>query len=127
MSLQLRQPPPPLLPPPQPVLVYPNTFARPPPSQQHSHSSGSFGKVFLVLAIVLAVSAIACFFGRFCGRRSRSSDPSAKQNRQTRPGGHDVEFGVNGRNRGAADPTAGNVGGSKATEADKDKAGLGGG
>ncbi|KAL3726533.1 hypothetical protein ACJRO7_031434 [Eucalyptus globulus] len=146
MSLQLLQPAPP--PPPQTVTVFPDTFTRPQPSsssQQHSHSSGSFGTVFMVLAIVLAVSAIACCFGRFCNRRSRTDDPSAKQTRRPHPRENDIEFGFDGRTRTGANPTVGNnggidgrtrtvanptagnnKGGSQAIH-DNDKGGLGGG
>ncbi|KAJ4973609.1 hypothetical protein NE237_006783 [Protea cynaroides] len=60
-----------LLPPPPPVIVYPNTVS-PSPS---SHSKGSFGMVFIVLAVIVVLSAIACFLGRLCSRRSSSSKP----------------------------------------------------
>ncbi|KAG2707564.1 hypothetical protein I3843_05G140600 [Carya illinoinensis] len=60
----------------QPVLVYPaNTVARQPPSH---HSNGSFGTVFIVLAVIIAVSAIACCLGRLCNRRYINRRP--KQN-----------------------------------------------
>ncbi|XP_030467353.2 uncharacterized protein LOC115686268 [Syzygium oleosum] len=140
MVLQLRDPPPPpptitvfpnsiTMPPPQTVTVFPNTLPMPPPppSQQHSHSSnGSFGTVFMVLAIVLAVSAIACCLGRFCNRRSRSGDPPSKQDRRPRPKENDIEFGFDGKTLTVGNPMAGNDGGPQMIH-DKDKAGLGGG
>ncbi|KAI3408327.1 uncharacterized protein J3R85_020318 [Psidium guajava] len=114
MSLQRRQhhqPPPPPPPPPQPFMAYPNTFARPPPTQQHSHLSGSFGKVFFVLVIILAVSAIACCLGRICNRRSHDGDPLAKQRR----GRRDVESCLGRRPQGAPGPGTADVGGSNPT------------
>ncbi|XP_020228844.1 uncharacterized protein LOC109809851 [Cajanus cajan] len=49
----------------QPVQVYPTNQ---PPSSSH-HSNGSFGAVFIVLAIILVISVVACFLGRLCNRR----------------------------------------------------------
>ncbi|XP_042496264.1 uncharacterized protein LOC122075335 [Macadamia integrifolia] len=55
-----------LPPPPPPGVVYPNTVS---PSTT-SHSKGSFGTVFIVLAAIIVISAIACIIGRLCNRRS---------------------------------------------------------
>lgn len=74
----------------QPVLVYPNTVTGEPPSH---HSNGSFGTVFIVLAVIIVVSAIACFLGRLCNRRYNKQKP-AKQNHNFRPKDNgDIEFG----------------------------------
>ncbi|KAJ4711097.1 Transmembrane protein [Melia azedarach] len=55
-------------------LVYPNTAARPPPTSS-SHSDGSFGTVFIVLAVIVVISAIACCLGRLCNRRIHREKP----------------------------------------------------
>ncbi|XP_057948971.1 uncharacterized protein LOC131144378 [Malania oleifera] len=68
-----------LSPPILPVEVYPNTVASRPPS---SHSSGSFGAVFIVLAVIVVVSAVACCLGRLCNRRFQNP---AKQSHAPRP------------------------------------------
>ncbi|GFP88037.1 hypothetical protein PHJA_000947400 [Phtheirospermum japonicum] len=34
-----------------------------------SHSNGSFGPVFIVLAVIIVVSAVACVLGRLCSKR----------------------------------------------------------
>ncbi|KAK7250567.1 hypothetical protein RIF29_33081 [Crotalaria pallida] len=52
----------------QPVQVYPSTVTNQPNPHYH-HSKGSFGTVFIVLAIILVISTIACFLGRLCNRR----------------------------------------------------------
>ncbi|CAI9779353.1 unnamed protein product [Fraxinus pennsylvanica] len=50
----------------QPVdRVYPDTYTK----QPSSNSNGSFGPVFIVLAGVLVISAIACVFGQLCNRK----------------------------------------------------------
>ncbi|GKV22882.1 hypothetical protein SLEP1_g32699 [Rubroshorea leprosula] len=58
----------------QPVVVYPNPVMgqQPRPS---SHSNGSFGPVFIVLAVIIAISAISCFLGRLCNRRFSKQKP----------------------------------------------------
>ncbi|RAL52184.1 hypothetical protein DM860_017321 [Cuscuta australis] len=66
---------------PQVNQVYPNTYTLTPPfsssttsnsNPNNSVASGSFRSVFVVLAIVVAISAIACLFGRICnGRKKR--------------------------------------------------------
>ncbi|KAL6187496.1 hypothetical protein ACLB2K_038894 [Fragaria x ananassa] len=71
----------------QPVLVYPNNVNKPPPSH---HSNGSFGSVFIVLAVIVVISGIACFLGRLCNRdRSHKSKPNKqskhKGNHKTHP------------------------------------------
>ncbi|XAR48071.1 hypothetical protein NMG60_11030780 [Bertholletia excelsa] len=59
-----------------PPLLYPNlATGRPSPSPpfSSSHSDGSFGTVFIVLAVILVVSMAACFIGRLCNRRHHHS------------------------------------------------------
>jgi len=60
----------------QPVQVYPTsvTYQSPP-----HHSNGSFGSVFVVLAIIVVISAVACCLGRLCNRRSHSHSHSHSQ------------------------------------------------
>lgn len=63
----------------QPVVVYPNPVTgQLPPS--HSHSNGSFGTVFIVLAVIVVISAVACCLGRLCNRRHNKQKPNNKQN-----------------------------------------------
>ncbi|OVA16999.1 hypothetical protein BVC80_9043g43 [Macleaya cordata] len=79
------------------AVVYPNAVT----TQPTSHSKGSFGPVFAVLAVVIVLSAIACFIGQLCARRfshpkqpKRDSHP--KQPRRDRNFHHeegDIEFG----------------------------------
>ncbi|KAK7309693.1 hypothetical protein RJT34_06629 [Clitoria ternatea] len=88
----------------QPVQVYPTsvTYQSPP-----HHSNGSFGSVFVVLAIIVVISAVACCLGRLCNRRSHSSSNShnqkhvkqqKQQNHQNfRPKEVDIEFGFDKR------------------------------
>lgn len=60
----------------QPVVqVYPNSVT----NQPSSHSNGSFGSVFIVLAVIVVISAIACFLGRLCNRRYKNSQPKDKK------------------------------------------------
>uniref|UniRef100_A0A5B7BXE2 Transmembrane protein n=1 Tax=Davidia involucrata TaxID=16924 RepID=A0A5B7BXE2_DAVIN len=74
----------------QPVLVYPNPVAAKQPS---SHSNGSFGTVFIVLAVIVVISAIACCLGRLCNRRNNHQHPKAKQNHTSHQREGDIEFG----------------------------------
>ncbi|KAF7809299.1 putative transmembrane protein [Senna tora] len=72
----------------QPVQIYPNTVSNQPPS---NHSNGSFGTVFIVLAVIVVISAIACFLGRLCNRRysnSHSNSHSHKQKQKQKPPKH---------------------------------------
>ncbi|KAE8661515.1 hypothetical protein F3Y22_tig00113725pilonHSYRG00741 [Hibiscus syriacus] len=91
----------------QPVVVYPNNVpaGQAPPS--HSHSDGSFGPVFIVLAMIIVISAIACFIGRMCNRWGNQTKPSGQnRNHDLRPKERDVEFGLgsSGRIPGAEPP-----------------------
>ncbi|PNX78293.1 hypothetical protein L195_g034270 [Trifolium pratense] len=105
MSLPAQQQPQPQ----QPVQVYPKTGTNQPPPH---HSNGNFGTVFIVLAIILVISVVACLLGRLCNRRNYNNNQSrqhnslqrrpAKPNRQqqihdfeTREG--DIELGVDKR------------------------------
>ncbi|KAB2624733.1 hypothetical protein D8674_016393 [Pyrus ussuriensis x Pyrus communis] len=89
-------------PPVGPVLVYPNNVNKQPSSSHHSN--GSFGTVFIVLAVIIVISAIACFLGRLCNRRLNSSRPHRQPQHNFRPkkeagrpdgggGDHHMEFG----------------------------------
>ncbi|OWM89645.1 uncharacterized protein LOC116199945 [Punica granatum] len=96
MSSQLQQPNVPQ----QPGMMSPNTIPGQPQPTYHSHSNGSFGTVFIVLAVIVVISAIACCLGRFCNRRAQAYT-GPKQPKQARskanhghpPKDHDVEFG----------------------------------
>ncbi|XWS69013.1 hypothetical protein CRYUN_Cryun04dG0143200 [Craigia yunnanensis] len=81
----------------QPVVVYPNSVSgQAPPS--HSHSDGSLGTVFIVLAVIVVISAIACFLGRLCNRRMSQKKPSKQnQNHNFRPKERDIELGFDER------------------------------
>ncbi|KAI3516233.1 hypothetical protein L2E82_09104 [Cichorium intybus] len=93
----------------QTPLVYPVSETSPPPHRQSD--GGSFGAVFIVLAVIVVVSAVACFLGRMCNKRHNKSKPpkhghaargpkekDMKPNRnafQTKDG--DIEFGFDKR------------------------------
>ncbi|XP_057417711.1 uncharacterized protein LOC130711937 [Lotus japonicus] len=93
----------------QPVQVYPDpvTNQQSPPS--HHHSNGSFGTVFIVLAIILVISTVACFLGRLCNRRYNNNDRGNHNSRPVKPQRNqqqihnfhpregDIEFGVDRR------------------------------
>lgn len=66
-------------PPQQPVQVYPTAVSNQPSSH---HSNGSYGPVFIVLAILLVVSVIGCFLGRLCNRRKDNNNNNHNQNLQ---------------------------------------------
>ncbi|KAG2702021.1 hypothetical protein I3760_06G070800 [Carya illinoinensis] len=102
----------------QPVMVYPNTEAGQPSSR---HSDGSFGIVFIVLAVVIAVSAIACFLGRLCNRRYQTDQKPKRNQQHSRPKeAVDIEYGFD--KRIPASKTAGNGGtrGQKPTQNGRD-------
>ncbi|PON98962.1 Transmembrane protein [Trema orientale] len=87
----------------QPVLVYPVTN-QPQPESGH-HPNGSFGTVFIVLAVIIVISGIACCLGRLCHRRAHHQKPKKSQksrpkegdlearNRKFQPKEGDIEFG----------------------------------
>ncbi|EHA8591531.1 putative lipoprotein [Cocos nucifera] len=50
---------------PQPMVAYPHSIS----TQPSSYSKGSFGPVFIVLAIIAVLATIACVVGRLCARR----------------------------------------------------------
>ncbi|GMH31130.1 hypothetical protein Nepgr_032973 [Nepenthes gracilis] len=85
-------PPPP--PPPPPRTVFPTTVTGTLPP---SHSKGSFGAVFIVLAVIVIVSAVACVLNRLCSKRSHRSDlPTGKHSHpdhSARANETDFEFG----------------------------------
>ncbi|KAF8082798.1 hypothetical protein N665_0807s0007 [Sinapis alba] len=73
----------------QPVVVYPNAYttqnaypsSSSSPASFSSGSRGSFATVFIVVAVILVLSAVACIFGRLCNRISRG----AKQHHSKHP------------------------------------------
>lgn len=86
-------------------IVYPVTGTV--PTTTHS-SNGSYGAVFIVLAVIVTISALACFLGRMFNKRENEARPSrhnaptkekdAKRNPngvQTKDG--DIEFGYDKR------------------------------
>jgi hypothetical protein len=108
MSLQAQQQQQPQ----QPVQVYPKTVTNQPSPH---HSNGNFGTVFIVLAIILVISVVACFLGRLCNRRhnkhnnnNQSRQHNSLQRRPAKPNRQqqihdfetredDIELGVDKR------------------------------
>lgn len=89
----------------QTPLVYPVSETSPP---SHSQSDGSFRAVFVVLGVIVAVSAVACVLGRMCskrynkpkpykhGRHTKERDMNPNRNAfQTKD--EDIEFGYDKR------------------------------
>ncbi|XP_059655064.1 uncharacterized protein LOC132302216 [Cornus florida] len=83
----------------QPVQVYPKIA----PRQTSSHSNGSFGTVFMVLAAVVGISVIACIIGRLCNQRQHHGKTKQNHTLHTKEGDSrhhtprlgegDIEFG----------------------------------
>ncbi|CAH9146718.1 unnamed protein product [Cuscuta epithymum] len=63
-----------------------NTYITPPSSvsSSNSDSNGSFGPVFVVLAVVVVLSAIACVFGRVCngGKSPKGAKKESKKGKK---------------------------------------------
>ncbi|KAL7149115.1 hypothetical protein ABFS83_05G017700 [Erythranthe nasuta] len=59
----------------QPIEVYPNPVTKQPTNSPHT--SGSFGPVFIVLAVIFVISAVACVLGRLCSRRRHRAKEAA--------------------------------------------------
>ncbi|KAM7269659.1 hypothetical protein ACFE04_025156 [Oxalis oulophora] len=84
----------------QPVYGYPNTLLTP-PTVTVTHSNGSFGAVFIVLAVIIVISGIACCLGRFCSKKKsyRNDKVKVKPFKEKHKKGHqaerdiDLEFG----------------------------------
>ncbi|KAK4429832.1 hypothetical protein Salat_1283900 [Sesamum alatum] len=55
--------------------VYPDPVMTTQPDS--SHSNGSFGPVFAVLAVIVVVSTVACVLGRLCSRRQHRGKEAA--------------------------------------------------
>uniref|UniRef100_A0A7N0U1F3 Uncharacterized protein n=1 Tax=Kalanchoe fedtschenkoi TaxID=63787 RepID=A0A7N0U1F3_KALFE len=71
----------------QPVLVYPNSVNVQPQSQDLSHSKGSFGASFIVLAVIIVVSAAACFLSRLCNKRGQKhKEPKQEKSHKQKKG-----------------------------------------
>ncbi|XP_030449571.1 uncharacterized protein LOC115671983 [Syzygium oleosum] len=82
----------------QPLMMYPYNVPGQPPPMSRLHSDGSFGAVFIVLAVIVLVSAVACCLGRFCGRRRHEKPKGASKKHATATTGRppkesDIEFG----------------------------------
>lgn len=83
-------------PPPQPVVLYPNTVSKQAPP---SHSNGSFGTVFIVLAVIVVISGIACCLGRICNKRLNKQKVSNDKPSSLRLSQHTPSFGPRERGR----------------------------
>ncbi|CAN0892975.1 hypothetical protein LINGRAHAP2_LOCUS17887 [Linum grandiflorum] len=46
------------------------------------HSTGSFGSVFIVLAVIVVVSAVACCLGRFCSKSKNQGSGKQKKDKK---------------------------------------------
>ncbi|GFZ00080.1 hypothetical protein Acr_13g0014790 [Actinidia rufa] len=104
----------------QPLVVYPDTVTKQAPSP---HPNGSFGAVFIVLAMIVVVSATACFLGRLCSQRyhkhqyqhhhpkAHNSRPKEKPNKGPRGREGDIEFGFGKGTNPAAKQGGNNIGG----------------
>ncbi|KAK8526461.1 hypothetical protein V6N13_017490 [Hibiscus sabdariffa] len=80
----------------QPVVVYPSSVTyQASPASRSDTSGGSFVAVFIVVAVIIAASAISCFLGRFCSRRMGQRKPSKGNQMHTtlRTRDGDIEFG----------------------------------
>ncbi|XP_039054826.1 uncharacterized protein LOC120197323 [Hibiscus syriacus] len=60
------------------------------------HSDGSFGTVFIVLAVIIVISSIACFLGRLCNRMSQTKPAKQNKKHDPRRKGNDIELGFDG-------------------------------
>jgi len=95
-----------LVPPPPAMVVYPTTMTTTTTGggggggneDNSSQSSGSFGMVFVVLAIILVVSAVACVLGRFCTKKSNKSHQPKAHKQQNHGGSHHHKQGHNHNN-----------------------------
>ncbi|CAO2828827.1 unnamed protein product [Amaranthus hypochondriacus] len=86
-------------------MIYPTTTTTTtsasddPSANVSDHSSGSFGMVFVVLAIILVISAVACILGRFCGKKSdkshKSNNPKAHKNKNHGKNDHNHNYNRN--------------------------------
>ncbi|KAE8686575.1 hypothetical protein F3Y22_tig00111057pilonHSYRG00024 [Hibiscus syriacus] len=84
----------------QPVVVYPSSVTyQTAPASDSDPSGGSFVAVFIVVAIIIATSAISCFLGRFCSRQISQRKPAKVKQSHTNlgPGEANIEFGSDGR------------------------------
>ncbi|KAJ8439541.1 hypothetical protein Cgig2_007058 [Carnegiea gigantea] len=88
-------------PPPPGMVVYPTTMTTTTTSTNEdnpSQASGSFGMVFVVLAIILVVSAVACVLGRFCTKKSNKSHQPKAHKQQSHGASHHHKQGHNHTN-----------------------------
>lgn len=88
-------------PPPPGMVVYPTTMTTTTTTSNEDNSSqasGSFGMVFVVLAIILVVSAVACVLGRFCTKKSNKSHQPKAHKQQNHGASHHHKQGHNHTN-----------------------------
>ncbi|XP_049368930.1 uncharacterized protein LOC125833802 [Solanum verrucosum] len=86
-----------------------------PITQSSSHSNGSFGTVFIILAVILVISLISCVIGRICNkRRNGDHHHSPKQRHEIhtkgREGRHDIEYGIDNKRIPNSKVAASNIG-----------------
>lgn len=58
----------------QPIDVYPSYNPVIKSQPDSSHSDGSYGPVFIVLAVIFVIGVAACVLGRLCSRRRHHDD-----------------------------------------------------
>lgn len=59
-----------------------------------SHSNGSFGPVFAVLAVIVVVSAVACVLGRLCSKRHHRAKEAGHHPNKAKPGKQQSHSGL---------------------------------
>ncbi|GJT42486.1 hypothetical protein Tco_0951201 [Tanacetum coccineum] len=83
-------------------IVYPVTGTV--PSTTTHSSNGSYGAVFIVLAVIVTISGFACFLGRMLNKRQNEERPSRPKEKDTKRNSNgfqtkdgDIEFGYDKR------------------------------
>lgn len=61
----------------EPVDVYPYPEIKAQPNSSHSTSNGSYGRVFIVLGAIFAISVVSCVVGRLFNRRRHRNKEAA--------------------------------------------------
>ncbi|KAF6155446.1 hypothetical protein GIB67_019972 [Kingdonia uniflora] len=76
-----------------PVVIYPNTVT----TQPASHFKSSFRPVYIILAVIVVLTAISCFLGQLCARRFSNPKPRRESDFNHRE--KDLEYVFKKRNR----------------------------